>query len=112
VKGKNEVKAFKFGRNLRILTPSDFGHNRHCDGDTAMQKHSRILAMFLLVAITVGCLRVCPPPQTLLSLDWNAGHCSSDRVVTEFHVGSTGLDFVVRRAERNLHVCVVMQESH
>jgi hypothetical protein len=112
VKGKIEVWQIKFGRNLRILAPSDFGHNRHRNGETAMQKHSRILAMFLLLAITVGCLRVCPPPQTLVSLDWNASHCSSDRILTEFHVGSAGLNFEVRRAERNLHVCLVMQESH
>jgi hypothetical protein len=76
-----------------------------------MQKHSRIFATFLLLAITVGCLRVCPPPQTLVSLDWNAGHCRADRVLAGFRVGSTGLDFEIRRASRNLHVCVVIEES-
>ena len=76
-----------------------------------MQKHSRILATILLLATTVGCLRVCPPPQTLVSVDWNQSHCQSDQLLTAFHVRSSGLEFQVRRAEKNLHVCVVMQES-
>jgi hypothetical protein len=76
-----------------------------------MQKHSRILATFLLLATTVGCLRVCPPPQTLVSLCWDASRCSSNRVVADLKLSSTGLEFEVRRAE-SLHVCVVVQESH
>jgi hypothetical protein len=77
-----------------------------------MQRHSRILATFLLFATTVGCLRVCPSPQTLVSLDWSASRCSSNLLVADFHLQSTGLDFEIRRNERNLHVCVVMRESH
>jgi hypothetical protein len=77
-----------------------------------MQRHSRILATLLLLATTVGCLRVCPSPQTLVSLDWNASRCSSNRLVVDFHLQSTGLDFEIWRAERDMHVCVVVQESH
>jgi hypothetical protein len=76
-----------------------------------MQKHSRFLATFLLLATTVGCLRVCPPPQSLVSLDWQAGRCNAGRLLTEFHVRSSGLEFQLRRAQRNLHVCVVVEES-
>jgi hypothetical protein len=68
--------------------------------------------MLLLFAITVGCLRVCPPPQSLVSLGFDASSCSANHVVANFRMTSTGLEFQVRRAERDLHVCVVLQESH
>ena len=76
-----------------------------------MRKHSRILAMIVLVATTFGCLRLCPPPQTLVSLGWDANRCHSSRVIADFRMNSTGIELVVRRAEY-LHVCVVVQESH
>jgi hypothetical protein len=77
-----------------------------------MQRNSRILATFLLLATTVGCLRVCPSPQRLVSLEWGSSHCGLNRIVTDFQVRSTGLQFEVRRSERDLHVCVVVQQSH
>ncbi len=77
-----------------------------------MRKHSRILATVLLIATTLGCLRICPPPQTLVSLGWDANRCNSNRIVTGFRMNSAGLEFEVRRAERELHVCVVVRESH
>ena len=77
-----------------------------------MQRHSRILATILLLATTVGCLRVCPSPQTLVSLQWGLNHCDANRIVTGFQVPASGLQFEVRRGARDLHVCVVLQESH
>lgn len=77
-----------------------------------MHKHSQLLATLLLFAITVGCLRICPPPQSLVSLGLDASSCNANHIVANFRMTSTGLEFQVRRAERNLHVCVVLQESH
>jgi hypothetical protein len=79
--------------------------------DRAMQKHSRILATFLLLATTVGCLRMCPPPQSLVSVDWQASRCSANQVMTAFAMPSAGLQFELGRSVGNLHVCVVVEES-
>lgn len=76
-----------------------------------MRKHSQILATLLIIATTVGCLRICPPPQTLVTLGLDGSRCQSSRVIADFRVSSTGFEFEVRRAE-NMHVCVVLQESH
>jgi len=77
-----------------------------------MQKYSRILATFLVLATTVGCLRVCPPPQTLVSLDWQVSRCQSGQVLTRFGLQSTGLQLEILRAQRNVHVCLIVEESH
>ncbi len=76
-----------------------------------MQRYSRILGTLALLAITGGCMRVCPSPQSLLSIDWQGNRCKGE-VLTGFEVRSSGLHFEILRAQRDLHVCLVVEESH
>ena len=104
------IESLYFDRNLRILPFHALSQNRHVMED-GMRKHTRILATIVLMATTFGCLSICPPPQTLVSLRLDGSPCHSSRVIADFRMTSAGLEFEVRRSE-NLHVCVVLQESH
>ena len=76
-----------------------------------MQRHPRMIATFLVLASTVGCVRMCPPPQTLLSLGLDGKQCRSDRVMVDVPLRSSGLEFQLRREQGSLHVCVILQEA-
>lgn len=103
------------GTPPRFLTlPASFGYfGTHVSGriPTVMGKEMpRYSRFILLLASIVAFLSVCPPPQSLVSLQWDLTRCHSAYLLTEFRVA--GVDVEVRRQERSLQFCLCAETRH